>query len=76
MFGNKNVPQYPWNEPEGEAEWEYYVVAGLGGGNFTTMINQLARRGWEMFGGCMAGTAHYAYMRRPASRRPAGQASL
>lgn len=65
MFKAKNEPLYPWNEPEGEPAYEYYTVASLGAERFTKDVNSLARRGWELINGCMAGTAHYGYMRRP-----------
>jgi len=64
MFGGKKEPQYPWNEPAGQARYEYYTIAVIGIEPLNKAVNELAARGWEMFGGCMAGTAHYAYMRR------------
>jgi len=68
MFGGKKEAQYPWNEPEGEAEFEFYTIASLGVDNFNKDVNALARRGWELIGGCMAGTAHYGYLRRRVAR--------
>lgn len=64
MLGKKNEPKYPWNEPEGVAEHEYYVVAAIGADNFVRDANSLAKRGWELINGSMAGTAHFGYFRR------------
>lgn len=69
MFG-KAEPQYPWNEDEGEAAFEYFTVVSLGVEKFNKDVNSLARRGWELINGGMAGTAHYGYMRRPLKTVP------
>jgi len=68
MFGGKKEPKFPWNEDEGTARFEYFTLASMGAENFTNDCNSLARRGWELINGCMAGTAHYGYFRREVRR--------
>ena len=43
---------------------EYVTIAVFGIDAFNKETNKLAAEGWVMVNGCMAGTAHYAYMRR------------
>jgi len=65
MFGGKKPADGAPFDSEGyEAEYEYRADAYLGIGAFNKEVSILARKGWELVNGCMAGTAHYAYMRR------------
>jgi hypothetical protein len=49
---------------EVEPAFEYQAFAFIGIGNFNAGVNKMARQGWELVNGCMAGTTNYAYMRR------------
>lgn len=65
MFGGKKPTEAAPFDNEGyEAEYEYLAQAYFGIGAFNKEVDILARKGWELINGCMAGTAHYAYMRR------------
>ncbi|SFS42700.1 hypothetical protein [Brevundimonas viscosa] len=69
MFGGKKsaAPQ-PFDNEGYSHEYEYYAAAYLGINAFNSGVNELARKGWELVNGAMAGTAHYAYMRRPLKK--------
>lgn len=47
-----------------EQEYEYRTLAVLGVTQFDKDLNDHAARGWELVNGNMAGTAHYAFLRR------------
>lgn len=67
MFGGKKPAEAeaaPFDNEGYDAEYEYQAHAFLGIGAFNKEVAVLSRRGWELVNGCMAGTAHYAYMRR------------
>lgn len=69
MFGSKpkaaQVSDKPApTEPEVQPEFEYTVVAVFGAEAWIKETNRMARLGWELVNGMMAGTANYAYMRR------------
>ena len=65
MFGGKKGAALEPFDTEGyEQEYEYHAAAFLGINAFNTGVNEYARKGWELVNGTMAGTAHYAYMRR------------
>lgn len=71
MFGSKKPKEEPPFDNEGyEHLYEYRAEAYLGIGAFNREVNVLARKGWELVNGTMAGTAHYAYLRRPLKRGP------
>jgi len=67
MFGSKkSEPQAtaPTGYEGYQPRYEYLAVAYLGIGAFNKEVNVLAGLGWELINGCMAGTAHYGYLRR------------
>ena len=74
MFGKKTEsPALPALDAQGRPyaqEYEYLVEAYLGAAAFNKSVNALAAQGWELVNGCMAGTAHYAYMRRRLASPP------
>lgn len=68
MFKSKAPPPAPTVDPRDEGwahAWEYKTLVTLGVEKFDVELNDHAKRGWELINGCMAGTAHYGYLRRP-----------
>lgn len=51
-----------------EQVYEYQACAFLGVDAWNVGVNAMARKGWELVNGGMAGTANCAYMRRPVKR--------
>lgn len=72
MFGSKKEPTAtPAVDLDGQPyvqEFEYEAQAHMGIGNFNKAVSQAAAEGWELVNGCMAGTVHYAYLRRRLRR--------
>lgn len=71
MFGSKKPAQpepAPFDNEGYERTHEYQVIACLGINAFNKQVNEMAMKGWELINGCMAGTAHYGYLRRPIKR--------
>lgn len=67
MFGGKKseITAAAFDNEGFEQKWDYKAVSYLGIDNFNKGISEHAREGWELINGCMAGTAHYGYLRRP-----------
>ena len=67
MFGGKKpeAQPVPFDNEGYEHRFEYLAVAYFGVNSFNDGVNEFARKGWELVNGCMAGTANYAYLRRP-----------
>lgn len=68
MFGNKRAAPATPDDTGYDQEFEYHAAAYLGINAFNSGVNEHARKGWELVNGAMAGTAHYAYMRRRLRR--------
>ncbi|MBX9614903.1 MAG: hypothetical protein K2X25_04870 [Caulobacteraceae bacterium] len=49
---------------------ECLAIACFGIDAFNKETNRLASEGWILVNGCMAGTAHYAYMKRAVTQPP------
>ncbi len=65
MFGKKEQPaEAPFDSEGYEQRFEYKILTALGVLNLEKAINDQARKGWELVSGTMAGTAHYAHLRR------------
>ena len=67
MFGGKKAPVIAEQETRDDLYqqvWEYKTLAILGVTNVDKELNAHAARGWELVSAMMAGTIHYAYMRR------------
>ncbi len=67
MFGGKQNPVFADQEARNGQyvrSYEYRTISALGVSNFDKIVNEDAEKGWELVNGCMAGTAHYGYMRR------------
>jgi hypothetical protein len=67
MFGGKKAPEIAAQDDRDEQyvqTYEYRTLAVLGAQAFDKELNAHAAKGWELVNGCMAGTAHYGYLRR------------
>lgn len=67
---NEQAPTAPTHPatPEVEPEFQYQVFAAFGVDGWNKQMTLFSRQGWELVNGCMAGTAHYGYMRRRVTR--------
>ena len=67
MFSGKKAPEIAeQDDRDGQyrQKWEYRVLAIIGAPTLQKELNDHAARGWELVNATMAGTAHYAYLRR------------
>ncbi|MDZ4321557.1 MAG: hypothetical protein U1A07_22430 [Phenylobacterium sp.] len=68
MFGGKKAPvieEQDSRDSQYAQRFEYKTLAILGVIPFDKTLHDHAARGWELVNGCMAGTLHYGYLRRP-----------
>jgi len=65
MFGGKKPSAEVAFDNEGHDQvYEYRAIVCMGINAFNKDVDTMARKGWELINGCMAGTAHYGYLRR------------
>ncbi|OYX72943.1 MAG: hypothetical protein B7Y81_04285 [Caulobacter sp. 32-67-35] len=68
MFGGKKAPvvaEQDSRDGQYTHRFEYKTLAILGAAQFDKTLNEHAAKGWDLVSGCMAGTVHYGYLRRP-----------